>query len=331
MTELEVDHNLEASEIFHPSQETYIGLPPLPERYASLILPYDWHLPGKEQRRKRKHRKSHGVISFHDLSARVAHAWKDVDGEVKTYCAQVAAVGMLRYKAAMKVWKQNGGKRADAEKSRRRMMRMMAINNSTTHGPGRMNIDDECRPKKPQAPVPSAVLSDQKMPARGDCAKPSDLTLGGASKDPIPPPSVSEDFTLEEMNRAFENELQPLEEGNEEICDVKEQPPVHVPSLPSTSADTARKASSNEVDAMVSRNNPRSSPVSNVDMADSEILRMWNNEQSGSTQNSNAPDSGSNESSERTMENIQRMKAALQQQLVELERVKRLTMAPPSA
>ena len=51
-------------------------MPALPNRYADLALPYDWFLPGKEQRRKRKHRKSHGAIGFHELSRRVSAAWE---------------------------------------------------------------------------------------------------------------------------------------------------------------------------------------------------------------------------------------------------------------
>jgi len=92
--------------IFHPSQANYAALPPLPHRYASLILPYDWHLPGKKTRRKkRKHCKSHGAIGFHDLSNRISNAWKFVDEDVKNFCAQVCSVGMADYKAAMEDWK----------------------------------------------------------------------------------------------------------------------------------------------------------------------------------------------------------------------------------
>ena len=36
----------------------------LPQKYREIILSYDWYIPGKTQRKKRKHRKSHGKISF---------------------------------------------------------------------------------------------------------------------------------------------------------------------------------------------------------------------------------------------------------------------------
>ena len=101
-----------AANVFDINQPTYAGLPPLPPRYASLILPYDWFLPGKEQRRKRKHRKSHGVISFHDLSAMIVTAWKAVHDEVKAYCSQVCAAGMMRYKTALQEWRKRGAEQA---------------------------------------------------------------------------------------------------------------------------------------------------------------------------------------------------------------------------
>ncbi len=39
-------------------------IPVLPQKYREIILSNDWYIPGKAQRKKRKHRKSHGKISF---------------------------------------------------------------------------------------------------------------------------------------------------------------------------------------------------------------------------------------------------------------------------
>ena len=39
-------------------------IPMLPQKYREIILSYDWYIPGKTQRKKRKHRKSHGKLSF---------------------------------------------------------------------------------------------------------------------------------------------------------------------------------------------------------------------------------------------------------------------------
>lgn len=96
--------------MFHPSQPTYANLPPLPSRYASLVLPADWYLPGKEKRRKRKHRRTHGAISFQELSLRIASAWKVLrdDSEIKAYCAEVYEAGMRRYSADVSTWRRQG-------------------------------------------------------------------------------------------------------------------------------------------------------------------------------------------------------------------------------
>lgn len=40
------------------------AIPALPEKYQDIILSDDWYIPGKAQRKKRIHRKSHGKIGF---------------------------------------------------------------------------------------------------------------------------------------------------------------------------------------------------------------------------------------------------------------------------
>ena len=39
-------------------------IPMLPQKYREIVLSDDWYVPGKAQCKKRKHRKSHGKISF---------------------------------------------------------------------------------------------------------------------------------------------------------------------------------------------------------------------------------------------------------------------------
>ena len=43
-------------------------IPMLPQKYQEIVLSDDWYIPGKGQRKKRKHRKSHGKISFSEVS-----------------------------------------------------------------------------------------------------------------------------------------------------------------------------------------------------------------------------------------------------------------------
>ena len=49
--------------LFDPASDDVV-IPSLPQKYQQIILSDDWYIPGKAQRKKRKHRKSHGKISF---------------------------------------------------------------------------------------------------------------------------------------------------------------------------------------------------------------------------------------------------------------------------
>jgi len=50
-------------DVFDPAADDNV-IPSLPQRYQDIILSDDWYIPGKAQRKKRRHRKSHGKISF---------------------------------------------------------------------------------------------------------------------------------------------------------------------------------------------------------------------------------------------------------------------------
>lgn len=89
--------SLKPEEVFTTSDTNYQG-PELPSRYRDLILPYDWYVPGKGRRRKRKHKASHGLISFMDLSKRISTLWKTIDRETKLYCSEVSDIGMQKYR-----------------------------------------------------------------------------------------------------------------------------------------------------------------------------------------------------------------------------------------
>ena len=89
---LKVEPNVDADSIFNDTGEGYLG-PPLPCRYSTLVLPNDWYVPGKALRKKRKHRKSHGKISFHELSQQIADAWSKADEETRAFCARLSDIG----------------------------------------------------------------------------------------------------------------------------------------------------------------------------------------------------------------------------------------------
>mmetsp|Transcript_17584 Transcript_17584/g.38355 ORF Transcript_17584/g.38355 Transcript_17584/m.38355 type:complete len:293 (+) Transcript_17584:99-977(+) len=97
--------------VFHPTDKTYpANAPPLPSRYSDLILPYDWHIPGKTKRRKRLHRKSHGKIGFHELNERISKAWSLADKEVKEYCQKLSDIEAVKYKKDRKKAKRHSRK-----------------------------------------------------------------------------------------------------------------------------------------------------------------------------------------------------------------------------
>jgi len=87
-----------SKDIFDPADTTYPAEgPPLPSRYENLILPYDWHIPGKTRRHKRSHRKSHGKIHFHEVSTQISKAWSIADDEIRTFCACLSDIESGKY------------------------------------------------------------------------------------------------------------------------------------------------------------------------------------------------------------------------------------------
>mmetsp|Transcript_34987 Transcript_34987/g.73821 ORF Transcript_34987/g.73821 Transcript_34987/m.73821 type:complete len:310 (-) Transcript_34987:58-987(-) len=94
---------IESKDIFDPADATYpADGPALPTRYENLILPFDWHIPGKTRRRKRSHRKSHGKIGFHELNDQISKAWSAADDEVKNFCICLADIEAKKYKKTKK-------------------------------------------------------------------------------------------------------------------------------------------------------------------------------------------------------------------------------------
>jgi len=75
-----------------PSGYEFIHIPRLPPRYQHLktILPPNWYVPGKNKSAKRKHSRTHGVVSFQLLAKTVASNWRTVDPVTKHYVETVA-------------------------------------------------------------------------------------------------------------------------------------------------------------------------------------------------------------------------------------------------
>lgn len=269
---LHADPAVDAAEVFHPSQTTYAGLPPLPCRYESLVLLYDWHLPGKEQRRKRKHRKSHGAISFHELSNKIASAWKAVDADVKTYCSQVCAVGMIRYKAAMKEWKRSGGDQKTASAKNRHQMLAKA---SRTKKSEDTKVDKNLEKKKLDD------VTSEKITLK---VLPQDTSIKDETKCvQAPAPVLSEIFTMEEMDQAFENDIVFMEQEvtlgmmwGSLSTDIAISSDTIENVQGAQDADFIR-AKSHTLDEPKAVRNASIVSHETVDMDDNEIINIWNN------------------------------------------------------
>lgn len=101
-----------------------------PPQYRHLILPSDWYVVGSKYtgkgdpnsyRRDRKHRKTHGVISFVELTKLVSRKWKVVDPETKEYCRNIAQGELKRYRKELDEFIKIYG--ADAAKGKKRKPR----------------------------------------------------------------------------------------------------------------------------------------------------------------------------------------------------------------
>ena len=84
---------------------------PLPRRYEELVLPKDWHIPGKLTRRRRAHRKSHGAIRFHEMNDKISTAWKAADDGVRRFCVDLSASEAARFNMGTKPTRSKGSGR----------------------------------------------------------------------------------------------------------------------------------------------------------------------------------------------------------------------------
>eukprot|EP00956_Cyclotella_meneghiniana_P001791 scaffold1955_cov68-Cyclotella_meneghiniana.AAC.3 len=85
---------------------------PRPPRFAHLKLLPKWYdsthrlAENKKNKEKRKHRKTHGLVSFLDLTRRIAKEWSEASDDVKAYCREVSQRQLGYYKEELKVWRK---------------------------------------------------------------------------------------------------------------------------------------------------------------------------------------------------------------------------------
>jgi hypothetical protein len=81
-------------------------------RPEEIIRSIEWILTKSSE--KRRHRKTHGRISFGDLARTIADKWKTVDPQRKAIFDQYAEVDMRRYRTELKLWKEKKEREAEA-------------------------------------------------------------------------------------------------------------------------------------------------------------------------------------------------------------------------
>ena len=93
-----------------PSDENDIL--PRPAQFAHLKLEPKWYdsvhriAQNKANKSKRKHRKTHGLVGFLDLTKMISKAWANADEETKSYCKRVADRQLGYYKEELKAIKK---------------------------------------------------------------------------------------------------------------------------------------------------------------------------------------------------------------------------------
>mmetsp|Transcript_4111 Transcript_4111/g.7052 ORF Transcript_4111/g.7052 Transcript_4111/m.7052 type:complete len:644 (-) Transcript_4111:653-2584(-) len=135
LTELEDKKNEEGGEgdeepsspkeriLNQPSDENDIL--PRPPQFAHLKLMPKWYdstvriAQNKLNKSKRKHRKTHGLVGFLDLTKMISKAWAAADAETKGYCKRVADRQLGFYKDELKAIKQQ---RTDQQQHQQLMM-----------------------------------------------------------------------------------------------------------------------------------------------------------------------------------------------------------------
>ena len=238
----------ETEERFTTTQESYArhDLPPLPARYSYLTLAYDWFLPGKEKRRKRKHRKSHGKISFQELSLKVAAAWKVVPDHIRLYCSQVCSAGMDHYKAGMLEWRRLQGEDVDDSGSEPETKRRRKATGKQS-APATVQRHS-IRPKRSTVLNVNFYSNDESSQEDEDMAPTPEATLPS-----LPPMQVLSDHTLADMP------VDVFGQDPETWTDLESDPlpcePFEVPSV--------------NLDSETSESSP-------VNMSDEEIWDIWN-------------------------------------------------------
>lgn len=90
-----------------------------PPRYASILLPPEWYVVGKNRKKRQQH-KNHGIIGFKKLSRMISKAWNEADASTKEYCKIISKDELAKYREEQRAYKDRYGEEAFDKQTRKR-------------------------------------------------------------------------------------------------------------------------------------------------------------------------------------------------------------------
>jgi len=204
------------------------------------------------------------VIGFQELSNRIADAWKDVDANIKRFCGHLCSLGQKKYKTEMKAWKKSqSGKSQGACQilSAMAVMEKSKKNESSEDAPKLQGFQD--------------LTLDLLLPSKdtiSDKDAPLPTTWEGLNQIELVSPT-SDAMVLDFQDNIFGDLTQWAQ-------DELSSPEGTVTSGQVTSSDTKSIQNKFSLEEVASQGNVfsrSSSSITDVDIEDEEILKMWHN------------------------------------------------------
>lgn len=202
------------------------------------------------------------MIGFQELSNRIADAWKAVDADIKRFCGHVCSLGLKKYKADMKAWKKSQSGKSEGA------CQILAAMTAMEENKKKESSEDSSKLQGFQHLTQDVILSSK----------------GTVSENHTPFPTSWEGLNQIELVSSISDAMA-LDIQDDDLLfqwaqNELSSPEGTVSSGQVTSSDTKsiqNKISLEEVasqDNVFSRN---SSTVSDVDIEDEEIMKMWHN------------------------------------------------------
>lgn len=145
---------------------------PRPSRFKHLKLAPLWYnsshrlAQSKLNKSRRRHRKTHGLIGFLELTKRIAKEWSQIDLETKAYCKRVADIQLKQYKDALMMAKKSQG--IPVNNAGNNEVEQKAEVKSATYCP---KVNKTVSPTTP-AHIPTPTHTSSEMSCPGDSSLP---------------------------------------------------------------------------------------------------------------------------------------------------------------